>query len=499
MKKIMLYTVLIVQNSFVYANNSTSHTFFTVRPQWRSDSPEKIAFFHNNLFLEKHTLFQASVFGGKSTNSSSLARYFLPFNACKLHVAEAQFDVNGRATLMPEQKNENLIAENINILTNNGDFYSIVSFEPQQNVFGIGLDFKQRLGKKWWFELSAPIQRVHNSMNMKEEIINDGGGAQIDTNTNSIAIGLDNSPVVASATEAFKQKNWHYGKIINHEAKWGLADIEAKIGLLFLNTERYRFNGYAGILIPTGNKPKANYVFEEIIGNNKHVGFMFGDNIGLSYTTKHAFNLSLELDGNCTYLFKNTQVRSFDPVDKSFGRYLSLYSSREQAALAQSEGLNNSGSSGINFFSGCVTVKPRGSVNLNTAFCVEKCGYATEFGFNIYARQAEKVHLKNRFPSELAIKELYGLGATNPTRGINTILRLDGAESSYPEEYYSLSCQDINMDSAAHPALLSNTVYGSIGYKGDTTFVNTGGSYEHNVCNTSLDRWLVWTKIGLTF
>ena len=497
MKKNILYIALILQSCLTYANNSTSHTFFTVRPQWRSDSPEKIAFFHNNLFLEKRTLFQVSVFGGKSTNSSGLARYFLPFNACQLHVAEAQFDSNGKASLTPEQKNENLIAENINILTNNGDFYSIVSFQPEQNVVGIGLDFKQRLGKKWWLELSAPIERIHNTMGMREQIINNGGGVNIDSNTQSIAIGLDNSPVAGNATEAFKQKSWYFGKIVDQDAKWGLADIEAKIGLLFLHTENYRFNGYAGILIPTGNKPEGRYVFEQIIGNNKHFGFMFGDNIGLSYTTKHNFNLSLELDGNCTYLFKNTQVRSFDPVDKSFGRYLSLYSSREQAALASDEGLNNSGSSGINFFTGCVTVKPRGSVNLNTAFCVEKCGYATEFGFNIYARQVEKVSLASKFPSELAIKELFGDGATNPTRGINTIVRNE--DGAYPEGYKPLTCQDINMDSAAHPALISNTVYASLGYKGDHAFLNTGGSYEHDVLNTSLNRWLVWTKIGLTF
>ncbi len=55
------------------------------------------------------------------------------------------------------------------------------------------------------------------------------------------------------------------------------------------------------------------------------------------------------------------------------------------------------------------------------------------------------------------------------------------------------------MDSAAHPALISNTVYASLGYKGDHAFFNTGGSYEHDVLNTSLNRWLVWTKIGLTF
>ncbi len=298
MKKTMLSLALILPSCFIYPNNSTSHTFFTVRPQWRSDSPEKIAFFHNNLFLEKRTLFQASVLGGKSTNSSGLAHYFLPFNACKLHVAEAKIDSNGRATLEPEQKNENLIAQNINILTNNGNFYSILSFKPEQNVLGIGLDFKQRLGKKWWLELSAPIQRIHNNMNMKEEIINNGGGVKIDSTTNTVAIGLDNSPVVATGTEAFQQKSWRYGKIVEHKAKWGLADIEAKIGLLFLNTENYRFNGYAGILIPTGNKPEGRYIFEEIVGNNKHVGFMFGDNIGLSYTSKYNFNLSLELDGN---------------------------------------------------------------------------------------------------------------------------------------------------------------------------------------------------------
>jgi len=491
MKKFTLFAYCIVQTAAIYANNSTSHTFFSVRPQWRSDAPEKISFFHNNLFVDNHTLFEVSVFGGKSTNSSSLARYFLPFNSCNLRVAEVHFDIDGQAFLTPEQKNENLIAQNINIVTQNGNFFSILSFAPQQTVFGIGLDFKQRLGKRWWLEISAPIERIHNTMGMSEKIINDGGGVKLDT------LGLDNSPVVANGVEAFRQASWKYGKIVDCKEKWGLADIEAKIGLLFINKETHRFNGYAGILIPTGNKPKGKVVFEEIIGNNKHFGIMVGDNIGFSYLTKHDFALSVEFDGNYTYLFKNHQVRSFDPVDKSFGRYLSVYSSRAQAALALADGLNDSGNSGINFFTGTVAVRPRGSADINIACIAEKSGYATECGWNIYARQEEKVCLQQKFPTEISVKELFGDGRSNPTRGINTIVRNE--DGAYPAGYSPLTSQDLNMNSASHPAFVSNTFYASLGYKDDCGFINTGGSYEHNASNSSLNRWLVWAKAGLTF
>ena len=482
------------------ANNITSHTFFTVRPQWQSDMPEKISFFHNNLFNDYGSAFEIAVFGGRSTNSKDLAKYYLPFNSCSLQVAEAKPNYANIYQVDPEAKHENVIAQNINIATKNENFLSVVTLSPHQTVYGIGLDYKQRLGSKWWLEISAPIERVHNTLDFKETIINDGGGVALIDGTDTPQIGLDNSAVVANASQAFTQPNWNYGRMCNQQARWGLADIELKLGLISCTCDSMRASSYAGVLFPTGNKPKAHVVFEQIVGNNRHFGFMFGQNIGIDFGCRAGFDFSVEVDLNSTYLFSNTQTRSIDPFDKSFGRYLATYSSSEQAAAADTDENIYTGTSGVNVFTKRVTVSPRGLIDINSAFVFKRSKFAAELGFNIYARQSEKICLKDCLMDGIAIKDISGEGITNPTRGINTLI--SNLQQAYSAEAYAaneIHSRGLNLESASHPATIANILYASLGYKGNNSFMNFGGSYEHGHVNTTLKRWLGWGKIGLTF
>ena len=499
LRKILFFTSFLIQ--YLEANNINSHTFFTVRPQWQSDMPEKISFFHNNLFNDYGSAFEVAVFGGRSTNSTDLAKYYLPFNSCSLQVAEAKLNNDDNIWQVdPEAKRENVIAQNINIATKEGTFSSIVTLNPRQTVYGIGLDYKQRLGSKWWLEISMPIERVHNTLDFKETIINDGGGVKLIDGTDTPEMGLDNSSVVANATQAFTQKSWNYGRMCNQQARWGLADIELKLGLISCTCDIMRASSYAGLLFPTGNKPKGHVVFEEIVGNNRHFGFMFGQNIGIDFGRRAGFDFSVELDLNSTYLFSNTQTRSIDPYDKSFGRYLATYSSSEQAAAAASSGDVYTGTSGINVFTKRVTVCPRGFIDINTGLVFKRSAFAAELGFNIYARQSEHVSLKDCLVDGIAIKDIAGSGITNPTRGINTLI--SNAQEAYSADAYTtneIHSRGLNLESASHPATIANILYASLGYKGDHSFLNFGGSYEHGHVNTTLKRWLGWGKIGLTF
>lgn len=486
---------------YVQANDVTSHTFFNVRPQWQSDMPEKISFFHNRIFQEKDRAIEVGLFGSTSVNPKGLIKYFLPFNSCALLVAEAQKDpISNTFFLDQEQKGENIIAQNINIATKNKNFVSIVRFNAHQTVYGLGIDFKQRLGDHWWLEISAPLERVHNVLGFKEEIINDGGGVAVIDGTDVPLTGLDNSPVVANATQAFSQPNWNYGRMVKQDPLWGIADIELKIGLISCSSDDFRASSYAGVLFPTGNKPRGHVVFEEIIGNTRFFGFMFGQNIGINFGCRYGFDFSVELDMNSTYLFSNTQTRSFDPFDKSFGRYLAMYGSNEQAAVAATNSYVYTGTSGINLFTRRVEVQPRGSIDINSALVFERSKFISELGFNVWARQGEKVTLKNCCIGDIAIKDIAGMGVTNPTRGINTVLSNDA--QSYSLENYEqnrVTPASLNLDSAAHPATLANILYASIGYKSSWSILNVGGSYEHGHINTTLRRWLGWGKIVMTF
>ena len=87
------------------------------------------------------------------------------------------------------------------------------------------------------------------------------------------------SAKINNVTEAFAQsskgipnsKIWQYGMIDGSRSITRLADIEAKLGFQLINEENYNTSSYLGLIIPTGNKVTAKYVFEPIVGNNRHL------------------------------------------------------------------------------------------------------------------------------------------------------------------------------------------------------------------------------------
>ena len=73
--------------------------------------------------------------------------------------------------------------------------------------------------------------------------------------------------------QAFAQKGWRFGRITPEKhKKWGVADIELKIGYNSCACDTYTMNSYVGLIVPTGTRVRARYVFEPIVGNNRHFG-----------------------------------------------------------------------------------------------------------------------------------------------------------------------------------------------------------------------------------
>ena len=147
--------------------------------------------------------------------------------------------------------------------------------------------YKQTLSHKcngevgFWFEGSLPIERVQNHVILTEIIENDGGGPALNPD-GTVQIGLDNSPRVDSMTAAFAQCNWSYGRIPNRKiTKWGVADIELKIGYNSIDCEACGMNSYLGIVVPTGTRVRGKVLFEPIVGNNHHLGVMIGNSMSV--------------------------------------------------------------------------------------------------------------------------------------------------------------------------------------------------------------------------
>jgi len=509
--------------------DTTGRSFFTARPHFQSASPERVSLFRNDFFDMNINgcggAVQMVVYGSKSTKPARLAHYFTPesCNEGYLSVKETYTESEG-SSIGDADYLKDIDASHFNISTVNKTFESRIYFKPEQTVIGLGLTYRQELAHrsdgrtKFWGELSMPIERISNGMGLTERVINDGGGAD------GTHLGLDGAHFVNNMVEAFGQSNWHYGKIDSCQCpskKWGVADIELKFGGNYVHCgnglcDTFNWSNFIGMVIPTGNRPHGEYMFEPIVGNNHHWGIMAGNSIYIKLWEKDCKLLSLNFDAASKYLFSNHQTRSLDIKGRPWSRYLEMYNSEEQAWIAYNNQEAGSGTSGINLLTKQVKVSPRFDFNLNWALMYSyktECGaYLLEAGYNFFARQAETIDLESCNLGTIAIKDLYGNGETSQVRTIQK----NAQQSSYPINpadyngstitgFQRLHSCELDPSSAAHPGVLSYTVYGSMGYQWDNknhpTLLTIGGSYEFSSehTNNNIDRWMLWSKFGFSF
>ncbi len=239
-----------------------SQTFLSIHPHFQSNSPEMVSTFRDDRIHiredGKHGAAQFVLFGSKTTNEDDLARYFFPFGKTSLIVSSN----------IEDTEEFDIFTKHFNIFTTQ-DIRSKISIEPQQSVIGVGFHYRQSFkrneekGRGFFFSVSTPLIRVKNDLNFKEKTLIDGGDADETADEN----------VVANMTEAFNQKEWKFGKITTKSmTKTRLADIEVKLGYEWLQHDPCRLESYFGIIIPTGNRPDGEFVFETIVGYSKHAG-----------------------------------------------------------------------------------------------------------------------------------------------------------------------------------------------------------------------------------
>jgi len=542
MKRIMLYTLFICTIiSYVptnYSKNCTqkcypsdciepcecrinSKTFFTLHEPFKTGSPEHDTIFNDRLISKKnglHGVTQVVAFGGRSTSPETFSTYFAPDCQTSFIVSET------------EEDDTDILARHFNILTKNkvleltdqsneelATFKSRIYIRPQSSHAGIGLSYKQAFWeydngtRRLWFEVTGPLVHIENSMNLSEEVISTGGGPADTVNL------PDNKALPATMTEAFNQSDFCYGRIdtCRKISETKLAHVDIKVGLFFAKEEMCQLESYLGVTCPTGNCPTGNYIFEPIVGNNHHWGFITGSLARFSVwcNSKEENSLETVFTMHNQYLFSGVERRSFDVKNKPWSRYMNVYTSKQQAQEASdlaSESPDDvsfqallGGNSGINVFTQPVCVDPRFSSTINTALVFTHAHFQGEVGYNFYGRASECVTLECPWPDQIAFKHASGEGNTTRIATINNDF-ID-VEPIPVEDYDTaiIKKEDLNLDSAAHPAMLTHTIYGSLSYRYDDTcypyFMGIGGSYEIAHDNTGLGRWTVWGKGGFSF
>ena len=193
---------------------------------------------------------------------------------------------------------------------------------------------------------------------------------------------------------------WQAGKFsFCPRSKTGLADIDVSIGLNLLQNDCAHAGVFAVVVIPTGNRPKAHFIFEPIIGDGKHwhLGAGLSGHISL-FPHRHdgCFNAGIYFDGRIVNVFKTDQIRSFDFMNNGLlSRYLLLkefdidgnYSGR----------LINA----INFTTRNCEVSVGAQVDFSAKLFARYGGWEIDIGYNFFQRESEKICLKTKCPCPL--------------------------------------------------------------------------------------------------
>jgi len=222
---------------------------------------------------------------------------------------------------------------------------------------------------------------------------------------------------------------WSSGKFsFTEKSKTGLADIDLLLGLNPIEN-RYAHAGiYVATTVPTGNRPKGQYIFEPLVGDGKHWKFGAGFSTHFSIfpiEDDAYFNMGVYLDGRLMHVFKTDQVRSFDfkraegEPSQLLTRYMLLKefnTAREYAGT-----LINA----INFTTRNCEVSVGLLTDVSAKFFITTCGWGFDLGYNYYSRDREKICIKTDCPCPLdsrifGFKGLEGVCATtfNVVNGI---------------------------------------------------------------------------------
>lgn len=349
-------------------------------------------------------------------NSRFADCYFGPAVSCPA----SDCDDNGaivrvRGSLASPNGTTDLVADNFFLPRN---FESTLSFSP--SIKNINVHFQFYAGLDEWanglyFRLYAPVTNSRWNLDVCENLVTEGtmgfqagviapgavAAGSLFQNFTSFARGNALTDITGITVQPLKNAKFSCDTLT--ETK--LADLRAELGWNFCMNEDYHIGLYIEAAAPTGNKPCAEFLFSPIAGNGHF--WELGGGLTAHYTFWRCEDADKQfdffLDATVTHMFKRSECRTFDLVDKPLSRYMIA----EQLTTTVT-GLRASSDDGTTFvtpnaqFNGVyapvanfstqevdVSIAAQGEV---TAKFVYTCsGFSWELGYDFYGRSCEDI------------------------------------------------------------------------------------------------------------
>jgi len=499
MKKNLIASLLLLYSTTVDGLTYTDHfndiqensarSFMFTRPIFAHDSTEQ-AIWHNFINNNKNAMggnFQIIGAYQQSRTDTAIDHYFLL--RCK-----DQLLVAGDDTSYKECRD--IRAEWIGLPS---DFSGRMAVNPQQTQAGLTIEYCQDLNAFFdygffdgtWINVQFPFVWVQNKMNLVQFDVTPG------TQTNPFG--------PTDIIQAFSQPAWEFGKIVNKRCRFELGALTVQMGRSFISERNgMQVSYYSGLVIPTGSKQDAEFLFDAVTGYNGHCGLNAGVrfNILLNKDTDY-FSFCFFADLDDIFLIRNEQCRTLallDPVTR-IGKPLSRF------IAFNTKCPDEQNVPGVNILTRTIRSRPYNIADFTTGFRVSVCQWLEfECGYGIWGHGEEKVILRN----PLFFQENFGIAGT--TAGTTANIFLSSVAQQGPDNidpitsepiFVPISECDLDMRAAASGPALNQKAFASLGiqkFGGPIEYFLASGfflDFPHK--NAALKTWGAWAKAGASF
>lgn len=413
------------------------------------------------------------------------------------------------------------------------DFLSEVTFAPQIKTALLDIDWYGGWGA-WYLRAHMPLVWTKTSFGMCETVFDDGAGFPFPP------LYMDDGAVVAPAS-SFKQaisgqltygqvtQGLQYGRIACEQSERGISDLQIALGYNIRSCPLSHLGLNVRFTVPTGNRSKALFLLEPMIGNGHHFEFGFGFTGHWTVWEKDCEQqLAIYLDLNIMHLFASRQVRSFDFGDgtcnKRCGREDDNFASRYMLVKMFNNGVySNTTMPAINVTTLPCRVHNDIQVDLALMFSYISPWIDLDLGYGAWVRSREKISLCDGVAADtygfkgiqnVALAPAVPSPATQTkTATIFGNYFIDQAVIVDVPSPQLVSVADLDLDSAANPTAFTHKLFWNVSHawKGACIvmpFVGFGGEVEFSSLRpdsgnepyqNTISQWALWIKGGIGF
>jgi hypothetical protein len=460
--------------SLIYTSpqKEIGRSYMRTRP-WYFHLSQRNAGFHTIEYGVHKLGSSLQILGGytRSMPRERQAVYFLPEDKNCLLVSGSDWDDT-------DKFKRDIVAEWLNLPSS---FRGNLSLCPEQEQTGMLLHYHQAIDniigldyfKHTFIEIFVPWQHVENNLNLQQSNVQ---GAFTDPNK------------PGDILQAFKQASWKNSKIDGSKKDSGFAEVKLVFGKTYIDERDHQLIYYSTLIVPVNSRPNHEFMFNPVIGFDKHVGIGGGADIQVRLNRDHSYGSFMFFTGlEATFYVRNKQFRTFDLKDKPWSRFV-LYNIENCP--------HQSPQPGVNLLTQQALVRPYGVFDFTTGLRFRNNWVEFEVGYNVWGHDEETIKLRRPFVEKIGIASL---GDPSKTTSMSTIALVADEDV----HFVKIRQTDIDLKSAHMRSALNHKLHVAILIvrKGtNTAGIFGGGAYiDYAQKNAPLRMWGAWGKIGLAF